>query len=56
MMLDYPEIITEFTMLTGAGMTAKMCGKGLRKIMGSPGEKREEKEKHMKKSGKPGRK
>ena len=23
MMLDYPEIITEFTMLTGAGMTAK---------------------------------
>ena len=40
MMLDYPEIITEFTMLTGAGMTAKMCGKGLRKTMGSPGEKR----------------
>ena len=25
MMLDYPEIITEFTMLTGAGMTAKKC-------------------------------
>ena len=25
MMLDYPEIITEFTMLTGAGMTSEKC-------------------------------
>lgn len=45
MMLDYPEIITEFTMLTGAGMTAKNVWKRIAEdygiTRGKTGRKRE---------------
>lgn len=45
MMLDYPEIITEFTMLTGAGMTAKNVWKKIAEDYGDTrtktGKKRE---------------
>lgn len=39
MMLDYPEIITEFTMLTGAGMTAKNVWKKIAEDYGITREK-----------------
>ena len=40
MMLDYPEIITEFTMLTGAGMTAKNVWKRIAEDYGINGKKK----------------